>query len=340
MASDPAPLARPERPPSHLDRAKKNGSSALPDGPAEVAALALTADGKVLGIGYADGTVRLWPLDQPTFEAMQPGPRADGPVVRVQFDRNGRFVFAHTATGAFAAPRAGPPPVVTKIPGTLVAVAPEAGERVRFAAVRGNAIIDRLLDAEFVRDPPLKGKMPDYVIPNPKSDEIIPRDHTRDPARPPGPTFLAWGPGDRLLAGQPNGTVSAWSAAMRPEAPINDHKAAVRAWASCPATGGFATGDEKGNLALWPTGGGRPVLWPVFGAAPITGLSFDPAGSRLAVADDTGRLVIWDVVAGKAVHRVQRPAPVKALAYGPGDNMLVLAAGRTAEVWWLPELLK
>jgi WD40 repeat protein len=78
----------------------------------------------------------------------------------------------------------------------------------------------------------------------------------------------------------------------------------------------------------------------VFGAAPITGLSFDPAGSRLAVADDTGRLVIWDVVAGKAVHRVQRPAPVKALAYGPGDNMLVLAAGRTAEVWWLPELLK
>jgi hypothetical protein len=336
----PQPPPGPERPPSHLDRAKKDGSSALPDGPAEVTALALAPDGKVLGIGYADGAVRLWPLDQPTFEAMQPGPRADGPVLRVQFDRNGRFIFAHTATGAFTAPRAGPPPVVARSPGAPVAVAPDVGERVHFAAVRGNVIVTRLLDAEFVRNPPLKGKMPDYAVPNPKSDEIIPRDHTRDPARPPGPTFLAWGPGDRLFAGQPNGTVSIWGATMRAESPSNDHKAAVRAWARCPATGGFATGDEKGNLALWPVGGGRPVLWPVFDGAPITGLSFNPAGSRLATADDTGRLLIWDAVAGKAVHRVRRPAPVKALAYGPGDNFLILAAGRAAEVWWLPELLK
>jgi hypothetical protein len=338
---EPKPPEPPPRPPSHLDLARKNGSSALPDGPAAVTALALSPDGNSLGIGYADGTVRLWPLDQPTFEAMQPGPKADGPVLRVQFDRRGAFVFAHTATGAFAAPRAGPPPVVAKIPGTPVAVAPEVGERVRFAAVRGNAVLHRLLDAGFVRNPPVgKGKKSDYAVPNPKSDEIIPKDRARDPARPAGLTFLAWGPGDRLFAGQPSGTISIWSSAMRPEAPSRDHKAAVRAWAECPATGGFATGDEKGSFALWPLGGGRPVLWPVFDGATITGLSFNADGSRLVLADNTGWLVIWDAVAGKVVHRVKRPAPVKALAYGPGNNVVILAAGRTAEVWWLPVLLK
>jgi hypothetical protein len=335
------PEPPPARPPSHLDLARKNGSSALPDGAAAVTALALAPDGNTLGIGYADGAARLWPLDQPTFEAMQPGPKAEGPVLRVQFDRAGGFVFAHCATGAFAAPRAGPPAVVAKIPGTPVAVAPDVGERVRFAAVRGNAILHRLLDAEFVRNPPVgKGKKPDYAVPNPKGDEIIPKDGGRNPAKPAGLTFLAWGPGGRLFAGQPNGTISVWSAAMRPEAPSRDHKAAVRAWAECPATGGFATGDEKGSLALWPLGGGRPALWPVFDGAPISGLSFNANGSRLAVTDNTGWLVIWDAVAGKAIHRVRRPAPVKALAYGPGNNVVILAAGRTAEVWWLPELLK
>jgi hypothetical protein len=106
----PPPEPPPPRAPSHIDRAKKNGSSALEDGPADVTALSLAADGNLLGIGYGDGTVRLWPLDQPTIDPMQPGPKADGAVHRIQFDRRTLYVFAHTATGAFAAPRGGPPP--------------------------------------------------------------------------------------------------------------------------------------------------------------------------------------------------------------------------------------
>jgi hypothetical protein len=51
----PEPPEPPPRAPTHLDRAKKNGASALDDGPADVTALALAPDGNTLGIGHADG---------------------------------------------------------------------------------------------------------------------------------------------------------------------------------------------------------------------------------------------------------------------------------------------
>jgi hypothetical protein len=183
---DPPPV----RPPSHLDRAKKNGTSALEDGPADVISLALAPDANTLAIGHADGTVRLWPLDQPTFEAMLPGPKADSPVLRVQFDAKNHFVFAYTATGVIAAPRNGPPAISAKIPGTLVAIAPEPdGERVRFAAIRGNTVQHRTLAATFIQNPPMpKGKPGPYAIPTTGKggDEAVPEGKVNDPQKPGG----------------------------------------------------------------------------------------------------------------------------------------------------------
>src|SRR5262249_6038358 len=57
--------------PTHLSRAKKNGSSALDDGPADVTALAIASDNDTLGIGYSDGTTQIWKLSQATFEAVE-----------------------------------------------------------------------------------------------------------------------------------------------------------------------------------------------------------------------------------------------------------------------------
>jgi len=335
----PAPPAPPpERAPSHLDRAKKNGSSAIEDGSADVTALGLAPDGNSLGIGHADGTTRIWPLDQPTFEAVLPGPKADGPITRLEFDKKSLFIFAHTATGVIAAPRSGPPATPAKIPGTPVAIAPEVvNDQIRFAAVRGNLLQLRLLPSKFVRNPPEKAK--GYALPG-KGDEINPLGKNRDPNRGPGPTFFAWTPDGRLFVGQPNGTISIWSGLMKAEAPNNDHKAPVKAWASCLANGDFATGDDRGHVALWSHKGGKPTLWAVFGGAPIAGLCFNATGSRLAVTDNTGWLVIWDTAAGKALHRVKRSAAVRAMAYGPNDNVFLLADGKTVEVWWLPELVK
>ena len=134
--------------------------------------------------------------------------------------------------------------------------------------------------------------------------------------------------------------IAIWSPTMKPEAASRDHnKAAVKAWAACLATGDFATGDEQGSVGIWPAKGGKPVVTPVL-SAPITGLSFNATGSRVAVTDSSGWLVIWDVAAAKAVHRVKRPAAIRAMTYGPTDDVILLAAGKTVEVWWLPELVK
>lgn len=330
------PEPRPDRPPSHLDRARKSASSALEDGTADVTALALGPDGKTLAIGHADGSVRLWPLDQATFDPPLPGPRAEGAVTRVQFVASGRFVFAHTATGAFGAPAIGGRAAVAKLPGAPVAVATDPdGDRLRFAAVRGNLLQHRLIRDAFVQLPPGDRG---FVTPG-KGDEIIPAGAAKDPQRPANLTFLAWTPGGKLFAGSPDGTINMWSAATKADAPSRDHKAPVRAWADTAATGDFATGDDAGNVGIWSAKGGKPTVTSVL-ATPVTGLSFGPTGARLAVTDSTGWLVIWDVAAGRAIHRVKRATGLKAVALGPGDEFVALAFGRTVEVWWIPELVK
>ncbi len=335
----PAPLPPepgPPRAPSHVDKAYTNGVSALEDGPSEVTALSIAADGNHLAIGYADGTTRVWPLEQPTFDAMLPGPKADGPVTRVQFDSTSKFLFVTSATGVIAVPRNGSPAAPAKVNGTFVAVAPElSSNRVRFAAVRGNLVAHRFVATTFVLNPP---KAKGFAVVGLK-DEVTPAANGPDPGKPNGPTFLAWTGADRLLAGAPDGAVTVWSPLMKLEMVNRDHKAPVKAWAPCTGTGNFATGDDKGMVVIWPYKSGKPTAEAVF-TVPVTGLAFSPSGAWLAVTDNTGWLAIVDVATAKVLQRKKLAAPIKALAFGPNDDAMILGNGKTVEVWHLPELMK
>src|SRR5439155_14523679 len=91
--STPSPASPPLRPPTHIDLAVQRGRSRLDDGPAEVTALAaLPWEGTVV-VGYANGDTRLYALDEPWFEGWKRGPKADGPVRRIDFDRTGQIVY-------------------------------------------------------------------------------------------------------------------------------------------------------------------------------------------------------------------------------------------------------
>ncbi len=209
--------------------------------------------------------------------------------------------------------------------------------------MRGATIQNRSLATKYIQWPPVKAKENGivYALPG-KADETVPAGSGPDPATPggkAGPTFLAWTPGGKLLAGQSDGAIAIWSSAMRPEPASRDHKAAVRAWADCPVTGAFATGDDHGVVAWWPYKGGKPTMAPVL-TTPIAALAFAPSGAWLAVSDNTGWLVIWDVAAGKASQRKKLPTAVKTLAFGPNDDVLILAAGPTVEVWSVGDLFK
>ncbi|MBY0459623.1 MAG: hypothetical protein K2V38_20075, partial [Gemmataceae bacterium] len=264
-----------------------------------------------------------------------PGPKADGAVTRAQFDTSGQFLTVITPTGATLAPRNGTSASPAKINGQFVAVAPElANERFRYAAVRGNTIAHRLLPTAFVANPP---KAKGFAFPGVK-DEVTPLGVTADPPRPANLTFLAWGPGARLFAGAPDGTITTWSAAMKPEPASREHKAAVRAWAHS-AAGDLLTGDDKGQVALWPTKGGKPTADAVF-TVPVAALAFAPSGAKFAAADNTGWLAVVESSTLKVLQRKKLPASVKALTFGPKDDVLLLGNGKTVEVWALAELMK
>jgi WD40 repeat protein len=327
---------RPDRPPSHLDRARKSGASAIDDGPADVTALALAPDGNTLAIGHADGATRLWPLDQPTFEPAQPGPKGDGPIARVHFDSKSQFVFAHTATGVSIAPRSGPILPTARVTGIPVAVSPEVDGRIRYVAARGNVLQHRLLPLDFVLKPPKLTR--EFAVAESR-DEIQPKEG-KDATKPPNLTLLAWASAAKVVGAQQSGTVTAWNLTMRPEAPASDHKAPVKAWAAC-ASGDFATGDDKGTVVFWSVKGGKPSVWPLFENAPIAALALNVTGTRLAAADGTGWLVVWDTATGKPAYpRTKRPAAVKALAFGPTDDLMLVSSGRAVQVWALAELMK
>jgi WD40 repeat protein len=72
----------------------------------------------------------------------------------------------------------------------------------------------------------------------------------------------------------------------------------------------------------------------------ITHLAFSPSGVYLVVADSTNVVRVWDLFSQRAVVKTARSNPVRAVAAGPNDDLVLLADGKSAELWHLDELVK
>jgi hypothetical protein len=331
----PTPPPDPPRPylPTPVDVAYRDGVYRFDEGPDDVTALALSADGTVLIAGYKNGSTRVWRLDQPTIDPFSIGPRADGAPTRIRFDGTGAVVYMTCGGGTVAALWNDPPQAPVKIPGEHLAAFPSpTGER--FAAVRGNALVMRYVPTELVKKPP--GKGPGFTVTAPRQ-EVQPIDVKAQLGSPGRLTFLAWHPTGQLLGGTPDGTVFTWGASG-PGASLatRDHKGAVRAWAASPATWDFATGDDRGAVGLWENKAMKPRTFTAATGA-ITQLAFSPTGWRLAVAEPAA-IRVWDFAANRATVRVSRVA--SQVAFGPHDDLLLLSDGKTVELWHLDELAK
>lgn len=326
---------RPRRPPSAVDLAHANGVHRFEDGPDEVTALGVTSGGWTLVVGYKNGTTRVWSLDQPALDPFSLGPKSDGPPTRIQFDETGNIVYLSCTGGTVAAPWQNPPEVPVKIPGEFFTTFPFPGGE-RFAVVRGNTLVLRLVPTAMIQKP-TAGKAKSFVLTTPK-DEVQPAKVKGAAAPPPPrPTFLAWHPSGRLLAGQTDGTITAWGPAGAKSMVVSrDHKAPVRAWAASPAAWDFATGDDKGVVGLWLNKAMTPKTFAAT-PAPITQLSFSPFGQQIAVADAAGNVSVWEVATQKAVAQVKRPT-AKAIAFGPLEDLLLISDGKAVELCSIPKL--
>ncbi|WP_439624255.1 WD40 repeat domain-containing protein [Gemmata sp.] len=343
VLQEPPPVAPANRLLTAQDSAYRDGVFTFDDGPDEVTAVAVTPGGRAMIAGYRSGATRIWRFDQlPLVDPFSPGPKVEGPVTSIRFDATGELAFFATTGGTAAVAWNDPPEVPVKIPGEPFAAFPfPNGER--FATVRGTALTIRYLPTALIKKPDTQAK--GYPLLQPK-DEVIPIDvKGQIPLGGQRPTFLAWHPTGKLLGGHADGSVVSWGAAgPRFEVVTREHKAAVRVWAASPATGDFATGDAGGGVGLWANKAMTPKVFAatssIAAGAEIRHLAFSPSGALLAVADAANVVWVWNVATMKPVVQVTRPTPVRALAFGPTDDLILLGTGRTFELWHRPELAK
>jgi hypothetical protein len=343
VPQEPPPVAPVNRLLTAQDTALRDGVFTFDDGPDEVTAVAVTPGGKAMIAGYRNGATRVWRFDQlPLVDPFGTGPKVDGPVTGIRFDATGELAFFATTGGTVAVAWNDPPEVPVKIPGEPFAAFPfPNGER--FATVRGNALTVRYLPTALIKKPDTQAK--GFPLLQPK-DEVIPID-VKGQILMGGqrPTFLAWHPTGKLLGGHADGSIVSWGAAgPRFEVVTREHKAAVRVWAASPASSDFATGDAEGGVGLWANKAMTPKVFSatssIAAGGEIKHLAFSPSGALLAVADAANVVWVWNLATMKPVVQVTRPTPVRALAFGPTDDLILLGTGRTFELWHRPALAK
>ncbi|MBA4189013.1 MAG: hypothetical protein C0467_13530 [Planctomycetaceae bacterium] len=340
---EPQPVVPTNRLLTASDTAYRDGVFSFEDGTDDVTAIAMTPDGSAMLVGYKNGATKIWRFDQlPLVDPFSAGPKADGPVTRIQFDSTGNIAYLTCTGGTAAAYWNDPPDIPVKIPGEpFAAFTFPSGER--FATIRRNALTIRYVPTALVKKPNTKVKGFPLLAPK---DETVPVDVKGNAVVPASRlSFLAWHPTGKLLGGQPDGSIVSWGA-VGPRFDIisRDHKAPVRAWAHSPANWDFATGDDKGVVGLWADKSMTPKVFTATSNAgvptAITQLAFSPSGCLLAVVDSSGVVWVWDLNTMRSILRVKRPKQVQTLAFGPTDDLLLLSNGKAVELWHLSELAK
>jgi WD40 repeat protein len=153
-------------------------------------------------------------------------------------------------------------------------------------------------------------------------------------------TSLAWLPGTSILASSSeDGTVQVWDVAQRQRLLVyRGHRGGVRAVRGS-ALGLFASGGDDGSIQVWEASTGAR-RWLLFEGSrvPVNALSWSPAITTLASADEQGNVLLWDTRSASlsARHSVLdavsgRPVALLALAWSPNGSQLA-SAGANGQV--------
>ncbi|WP_069802672.1 WD40 repeat domain-containing serine/threonine protein kinase [Thermogemmatispora onikobensis] len=153
-------------------------------------------------------------------------------------------------------------------------------------------------------------------------------------------TSLAWLPGTSVLASSSeDGTVQVWDVAQQRRLLVyRGHRGAVRA-VKGSTIGLFASGGVDGSVQVWDAStGARSLLLLDESRAPISALSWSPATTILASADEQGNVLLWETrnAALSARQRVLdavsgQPVALLALAWSPDGSQLA-GAGADGQV--------
>jgi len=325
-------------PPSYLDLATEKGHARIEDGPADVTALALIPGRSTLLASYADGTSRHWALDRPTIEDWRPGPTVEGSVKSIRFGDGGKTAIFAGAQGSVIVPLDSPPLAPLRIAGEILAIAPaKAKERDRMAVLRGNRILVKLLPAGLPQKP--TGTAINGFTLLTTKQETQDASYRVDLTPPAKLTFLAFHPTGLLMGGQPDGSVITWSQKGPFKVENTTHKSPVRVVLHSPNGTDFALGDDHGLVTLWQNRTLLPTRHAML-TSTVTALALASSSQRLAAGNAAGQITIHDVKPPAEVGTLKVQGAVKALAFGPDDDSLIVAVGRGIEIHMLDSVIK
>ncbi len=146
--------------------------------------------------------------------------------------------------------------------------------------------------------------------------------------------------GTALIAAHANGTIARWDLATNTLV-WNERceESAIRHISLSPHGERFAVTPEEGSPHLGrvtPTGIERELTLHIDVSRAAT-TAFSPDGTTLVTGDQTGRVVLWDVVSGEAQLALDHPHPnIVAVRFSPDGHSLV-ACGRLGATLWRTE---
>jgi WD40 repeat protein len=300
--------------------------------------VAFSADGKLLAIAGADGTVRLWnpATGKPIGAALQTNSVPNAGLVGVAFSADDKLMATTIGGGtvrlwnlATGKPIGAPLQAESGPNGAVNAVAFSAnGKLLAIAGIDGTV---RLWN-------PATGKPIGAAIQTGSGPNG-------------GVAAVAFSPNGKLLAsGDRVGIVRLWNPATRqpigaPLPAATGPNGSVNAVAFNPDGKLLASTDSVGTVRLWNPATGRPV-GAGFHASGINGVAFSPDGKLLAGADSDGTVRLWNPATGRPVGAALPAATVNnadspfssvfGVAFSANGKLLASAAADGTVRLWNP----
>ena len=315
---------------SLLDSTGTPAAAQLTDSGAQISAVSLSPDRKMLAVAAVDGSLKLWDVANPARP--QPighpliGPSAGLPLHAAVFSPDGRLLAAGGDEGsiriwdvtnpahpverpALSGPRAGVDTLAISHRGLLAVDG--ADSRIRLWNIRGQY-----------------GSRPSATVPGPRGSAHA----------------LAFSPDGTLLAVAGTGKqVQLWNVTdpARPagSAPRPGSSAAVRSLAFSPSGQTLAAGDAGGRVWLWPVtrdGQARPGGAPLSsGDRSVNAVAFSPDGRWIAAGGDS-QAGVWDLASRSLTATLPHPQKVTSLAWDGGKELISGGGDGVVRAWALP----